>query len=264
MSSPRLKLITFDLDDTLWEVTPVLIEAEAALHRFLEQQLPYLGDYLRSGAMRQQRAALLAAEPALMHRVSQLRLQVIEAVLLTHGIEPERAQSLAQAAFEQFLQARHQVRYYPDALAILELLAQNYRLGALTNGNADIRRLGLDRYFDFGFSAEMLGASKPDPALFQAALEAAQCRPDQMVHVGDHHQHDVEGAQQLGIQTIWINHKAIDWPGGNRPGAIIHHLGELPDALIRFESARTGFSTDREGGEKYGDHRRQPLWQGRP
>lgn len=236
MTPPRLKLVTFDLDDTLWESTPVLIEAEAAMQRTLQQQLPTLGDTLRSGILRQQRALLLAAEPALIHRVSELRRRVIATTLRDLGLDAERAQQIAEAAFEQFLQARHQVRYHADALEMLELLARRYRLGALTNGNADIRRLGLDRYFDFGFSAEMLGVGKPDPALFRAALDAIRCSPAQMVHVGDHPQHDIDGAQRLGIHTIWVNHAASDWPGGTPPSETIHHLGELPAALARLES----------------------------
>ena len=54
---------------------------------------------------------------------------------------------------------------------MLELLAQRYTLGALTNGNADIYKTDAAQYFDFAFSAEDMGASKPHPAMFQAALK---------------------------------------------------------------------------------------------
>ncbi|MDY6828188.1 MAG: HAD-IA family hydrolase [Pseudomonadota bacterium] len=231
----RIRAITFDLDDTLWAVTPVLIEAEASLLGFLSARAPQITAVLETGGLRQVRERVLAEEPGLIHAVSALRRRTIEAALLDVGLAARQASSLAEEAFDHFLHARHQVQYFPDALETLELLAGRYQLGVLTNGNADVHRLGIGHLFRVALCAEDLGASKPHPALFEAALEALGCAPHEAVHVGDHHEHDIAGAAAVGMHTIWINHGAGGWPGGPPPGRQVHQLADLPAAVEALE-----------------------------
>ena len=97
------------------------------------------------------------------------------------------------------------MEFFPDALTVLEQLRRNYLLAALTNGNADYRRLGLDRYFAFGYCAADVGAGKPHPAMFERALARANVAPTQAVHVGDHPVNDVQGATAVGMATIQVD-----------------------------------------------------------
>ncbi len=68
------------------------------------------------------------------------------------GRNADESRRLAAEAFQLFLAERHKVSFFDDALDVLERLALRHTLGALTNGNADIARLGLDRFFRFAFS----------------------------------------------------------------------------------------------------------------
>src|SRR3990167_7133727 len=127
-----IQLITFDLDDTLWDVTPVMQDAEAALRNWLAMHAPRLG------------------------AVPVEHLWTIRAGLLQ-----------AEAGFQVFLAARHQVELFAEVHPTLETLANRFQLGVITNGNADVRRLGLADYFQFALCAEELGVGKPDPKPFQ-------------------------------------------------------------------------------------------------
>ena len=121
---------------------------------------------------------------------------------------------------------------------MLKLLAQRYTLGALTNGNADIYKTDAAQYFDFAFSAEDMGASKPDPAMFQAALKNTGVIAENVIHVGDDPEHDIRGAKDIGMHTVWVNIQQKAWPdGANRADIEIASLRQLPDAIDQIVDA---------------------------
>ena len=167
-----IRLITFDLDDTLWDVGPVLHSAELRLREWLASHAPGLSD-VSIEALGAIRRRLLDADPQLRHRISELRRQVLRHALENAGYSHREAGELAERAFHVFLEARHAVQLFPEVHPTLEQLTNHYILGVLTNGNADVRRLGLADYFDFALCAEELGIGKPDPAPFREALRRA-------------------------------------------------------------------------------------------
>ncbi|NJN45382.1 MAG: HAD family hydrolase [Candidatus Competibacteraceae bacterium] len=124
--------------------------------------------------------------------------------------------------------------FFNEVLSVLEGLSQRYTLGALTNGNADIQLVGLDHVFDFAINAVAVGAAKPDPAMFQAACRYLDLPPEQILHVGDDPHHDVQGAAQVGLRTVWVNRTQRGWPGGQRADAEIQTLEELEALLERW------------------------------
>ena len=107
----------------------------------------------------------------------------------------------------------------------------------LTNGNADVRRLGLADYFQFALCAEELGVGKPDPHPFQEALKRGGVRPEEGVHIGDHPSDDIAGARRAGMQAIWFNPARKEWDGEETPSAIIHNLSELPGVLAKLQGS---------------------------
>lgn len=230
-----LRLIIFDLDDTLWDAPPVLESAETALHRWLAEHAPRLGD--EAGAqIRANRQWLLAQEPTLQIRISELRQRALQRSLCQAGYAEAEADALAQGAFAHFLAARQQVALFPEVRPTLEQLAGRFALGVLTNGNADVQRIGIADYFRFAFSAEQLGVSKPDPRAFHAALAEAGVPAEAAVHVGDHPRDDIAGAQGAGLRAIWINPQGKAWEGERAPDAQVASLAELPALLARWQA----------------------------
>ena len=226
-----IKLLTFDLDDTLWDLRPVLLRAEQITFDWLQLHAPRLAQTFSAEQLRDMRIQLARDEPSLRHRVSELRLRAQREALLLCGYDPATAELLAQSAFDVFVQARHEVNFFEDALDVLTGLHQHYLIGAITNGNASPTRLGLDHLFAFTISAEQLQRPKPHADPFEAALAHAQCHPHEAVHIGDHVEHDVLGAMTAGMHTIWVNRTQEEWPAAEKPDAIVRHLAELPDAV---------------------------------
>ncbi|MCU7236739.1 HAD family hydrolase [Pseudomonas peradeniyensis] len=228
-----IKLITFDLDDTLWDTAPVIASAEVVLRDWLEANAPILGG-VPVEHLFAIRERLVQAEPGLKHRISALRRRVLLHALEEVGYSEKHAQELANEGFEVFLHARHQVEVFPEVQPVLEILRHHYTLGVVTNGNADVRRLGLADYFRFALCAEDLGIGKPDPAPFLEALKRGEVDAQEAVHVGDHPGDDIAGAQRAGLRAVWFNPQHKPWSGEQAPDAEIQRLSQLPDVLARW------------------------------
>ena len=196
----RIRAITLDLDDTLWPVWPAIERAEATLQAWLRQHAPQTAARFDLDGMRAMRAAVTAEHPALTHDLSALRRESIRRMLDASGEAP----SLAEPAFEVFFAARQRVDLYDDALPALQRLAGRWPLLALSNGNADIARIGLSPWFQGSLAARDIGVGKPDARIFQTACERLGCRPDEVLHVGDDLALDVHGALAAGLQAAWI------------------------------------------------------------
>lgn len=231
-----IKVITFDLDNTLWDVDPVISRAEQAQYEWLRQHRPLASNKLSLEQMREYKNEFHRENPHLDHQISKLRTTALAAMLMSVGYKQAEAESGAQQAFAKFMSLRHQVTFYERALETLELLSSKFTLGALTNGNADVSKMDAGDYFDFSYSAEQVNASKPHPAMFKAALETCDIRADEAIHVGDNPEHDIIGAQQVGMYTIWVNASHSKWPGGTPPHGEISHVEELPEAIEAIEA----------------------------
>lgn len=230
-----IQLVTFDLDDTLWDVTPVMHGAEAALRDWLATEAPRLGP-VPIEHLWAIRARLLTADPMLRHRLSELRRRILFHALSDAGYPGEDARALAEQGFQVFLSARHQVELFPDVHRTLEQLADRYILGVITNGNADVRRLGLSDYFRFALNAEELGVGKPDPHPFRTALQQAGVAATAAVHIGDHPGDDIAGAQASGLRAIWFNPQGKAWGDTPAPDAQVRSLAELPALLAGWST----------------------------
>jgi putative hydrolase of the HAD superfamily len=237
----EIRLITFDLDNTLWNVESVLRTAEARMRVWLDEQVPDFQVRVPQEVVMTLRDALLEESPQLRHDLSSLREQILYRAMLQCDFSRHDARALARSAFEIFLDARHEVEYFEGALETLERLSGDYVLGALTNGNADISRLAVQRFFHFGYSSAMVGVGKPDPAMFRAALDHAGAAAAEAVHVGDHLHDDIAGAAAVGMHTIWINpDRTIEPDQGISPSHTVHTIVDVPDGIIQIARSLPG------------------------
>lgn len=226
-----ISVITFDLDNTLWDVEPVLIRAEEAQQLWLKQHRPGAVEAFDHDSLFEFKKSVWQRHPHLLHHVSHMRTQMLYELLTAAGYAEDEARSGAQQAFEVFLQERRKVVLYEEALGVLELLAEKFTLGALTNGNADIYKTDAAEYFDFAFLAEDIGTSKPHPDMFHAALQQTGVSAQQIIHVGDDPEHDIQGAHDVGMHTVWINTRGKSWTGAQRADREIENLRQLPEAI---------------------------------
>jgi len=223
-----IELVTFDLDDTLWDAGPVLRRADEVQYAWISAHAPKVAARYGIAELAAYRRQLAAADPALRHDFTALRHAALARLLAAHGYDPARAHD----GVAEFLRARSTVQLYPEVDATLRALAAEFRLAAITNGNTDLRQAGVAHYFEFCLAPSDTGTSKPDPAMFEAACARAGVAASATVHVGDEPYHDVEGAHRAAVTAVWVNRQGRPWPPAQRrPAAEIAHLGALPAAL---------------------------------
>lgn len=237
MQKPTIKVITFDLDDTLWAVEPVLLRAEQQLYDWLQKHAPALTQHFTPQSWSEWRHAYYQQRPDLAHQISALRIAALQQALKTVGYPPVESSHLAQQAFEVFLKARHQVSIFTEVVPMLEKLADQFQVGALTNGNADVFKLPIGHFFDFAFSAEQLNASKPAADHFIATQRHCRCEANEIIHVGDHPQHDILAAHQAGCFSIWFNPEGDRLSADITASAQVQSLSAIPEAISCIEQA---------------------------
>lgn len=228
-----INLITFDLDDTLWDVRPALIKAEQAQNLWLQQHYPRAIENRDSHDLNQRKKDLIKQQPHLIHHISRFRQIFLEQLLLDVGVPPDEACDAAMQAFGAFIARRNDVELFKHAESVLEELNQDYTLAAITNGNADVSQTPLAAFFSFALKAEDVGAAKPAPDLFLAAMAQANSSPEQIVHVGDSHDHDIIGAHGVGIRSVWLTSE--QQPSTLASGTI-QCLSELPNIIRTLQS----------------------------
>ena len=222
-----LKAITFDMGDTLVEIRPAIHEylhgicqglalscslqaVREALDRawlcMAEEYMASDGRWSRSFSVRFNGAWL--KELGVREDIERLAVQVLE--------------SLASFEYESCL-----FEEVPGILA--ELQGRGYPLGIISNWDptleAHCQELGIADYFDFILASEAVGIGKPNPCIFQMALERLAVAPAEALHVGDNYYADVLGARRAGMQAILLDRH------GHFPHADCHRLPELRELL---------------------------------
>ncbi len=136
--------------------------------------------------------------------------------------------------------ARKRLRLYPQVQETLDLLRSRYRMAVVSDAQSayavpELCSVGLLNYFDPIIVSGDYGYRKPDPRLFQKALDALLVRPEQALFLGNDLYHDILGAQQVGMKAIFVAynqsrpvHQTIE------PDYIIYQFAELLQAVNYF------------------------------
>jgi FMN hydrolase / 5-amino-6-(5-phospho-D-ribitylamino)uracil phosphatase len=225
----KIRAITLDLDDTLWPFWPTIERAESALSAWLHPHAPSAAAVFacpeRRFAVRQQAIGSMSLRE---HDLSTIRLESIRLALHQEG----EATHLAEPAFDVFFAERMRVHLYDDVRPALAFLAAHFPIVALTNGNADVHRVGIGEFFSGSFSAQTFGVGKPDVRIFHAAANSVAVAPHEVLHVGDDAVLDVLGALDAGMQTVWVNREGHPWPHPRQSHASVASLQQLCDLLV--------------------------------
>jgi len=223
-----IRTITLDLDDTLWAIHPVIMRAERTLYEWLQAHYPRITEMFSAEALLQIRDDVVNECSEMRHDLSYLR----RAVLGRIGDAAGYGDDYVDDAMEVFHAVRNDVEVFPEVRPALEALGSHYCIIAVTNGNANLDRIGIRDLFDDVVSAARAGAAKPDPRIFDAAVEAGGAAAHETLHVGDNPEIDVVGASRAGLRSVWVNRHGHDWPDHlQRPDGIVRDIGELLNML---------------------------------
>jgi len=223
-----IRTITLDLDDTLWEIHPVIRRAEQRLYEWLGENYPRITKMYEPSDLREVRSQVIIEFADRSHDLTFLRQTVLGRV----GVAAGYSTDFIDEAFSVFDAARNDVDIFPEVIPALEALHENFVVIAVTNGNANLELIGIDHLFSEVVTAAMAGAAKPARQVFDMAVQVGGASAEQTLHVGDHPQFDIDGARSAGLRTAWVNRTASIWPDEfAEPEFEVTHVGELPGLL---------------------------------
>ncbi|MBT5219123.1 MAG: HAD family hydrolase, partial [Woeseia sp.] len=134
--------------------------------------------------------------------------------------------------FAIFDAARNEVELYPDVLPALEELYEKYTLVAVTNGNANLERIGIRHLFHDVVAASAVGVAKPAKKIFDIAVRKCGVPAHEILHVGDHPVADVDGGRRAGLRTAWLNRTDAEWSEDlPEPDVVATTISEIRDLL---------------------------------
>ena len=224
----NIRVITMDLDDTLWEIHPVIHRAERRLYEWLGEHYPRITEKFSRNAIIEQRKEIALEFPQQDHDYTFLRRTVLGRI----GVAANYGEQFVDEAMEVFDAVRNDVVVFPEVRPALEKLRNDYRLIAVTNGNSNLQKIGIDDLFHDVVTASNAGVAKPAPEIFDVAVRAGGAKAHQTLHVGDHPEIDVEGARAAGLRSVWVNRSGQRWPNEfAKPDGIVTHVGQLKSLL---------------------------------
>ena len=205
----KVTILAFDLDDTLWPCMPVIQHAEETLYAWLSQHYPRITAIHNPEQLVDLRKQFTAQDKKYSVDLSMMRYEFLKMLATENQYD---VNEVANKGFDVFYNARQQVAFYDDVFPALERLSLKYRLGAITNGNASVEKVGLGHLIEHTVSAVDLQIAKPDKRIYQSLADRFDVPTDQILYVGDHPEYDVIGPQVAGLRSAWINREERQWP----------------------------------------------------
>lgn len=212
MNGMGIRAVLLDVFGTLVELEP----PGPALREELERRTGVdVGDERAAAAFAAEISYYLAhhlegSDTDGLERLRDRCAEQIQGVLADEGFD--------HAAVREAMLAALRFRAFPDvAPALRALKARGLRLVAASNWDVSLpeglERTGLAQYLDGAVSSAVVGAAKPDPAVFREALAVVGCTSAEALHVGDSPDGDVEGARAAGIRVALLDrHAALPDP----------------------------------------------------
>lgn len=236
-----IKLILFDLDDTLFDFSACwewAMKAAISAHPLtcdLDPDEFYRSLKHHSDAL----WPLILEKKVTFTEYRQLRLIKASADFGLQ-VKAEMAETFQKLFLSKSMET---IMPSPDVVSLLSQLADRYQLGIVTNGPADmafekIARLGFTHLFlsNTVFVSEIVGYHKPDRRIFQCALQQFGLRAEETIFVGDTWIADVVGAIDAGMKAVWYNPRKNESATNHAPLAVIEKLDKLLDLLKSLPS----------------------------
>ena len=224
--------ISFDLDDTLYSNRPIMLATDKKMVTYFKSAFSDYGvnsclyefDFGFWWPFRQQ---VIVQSPELQHDVGLLRQKSYYVGALSLGLTSAEAQLFADRALVYFVEQRSNFSLPAHTHDFLTYLKSKIPLVAITNGNVDMIKIDIAKYFTEHFHASIDNKLKPDSAMFNKACAALQITPRQLLHVGDCGKNDVFGAINAGCQSAWINPYQVGKPLKILPTLTLDNIEQL-------------------------------------
>ena len=234
-----IRAISLDLDDTLWPIAPVIERIEQNVDIWLRKYCPQVATAWPIDALRQLRDQVAIEHPELAHDFAAQRRQTLRRVFAPFGM----GETWVERTYEIYVQVRNEVECYADTPSALVAMSRLMPLVSISNGTADLGRIGLHEHFQFSLNAGQIGVAKPDAGIFLHACERLGVAPHHVLHVGDDPLADIMGARNAGLRTAWINRNGAHWVDQPEPDLVVHDLAALSDWLAAHTASRQNLTS---------------------
>jgi len=240
----KIRGILFDINGTLIDIHTD--EGMEEIYRAISHFLTYQGIYLHRGEVRDQYYRIMDEQvEASREPYPEFDAIALWRAFLTRNLNPDRPNPLEH--LPEFLAqiyrgiSRLRLELYSDVKSVLDELKPRFPMAVVSDGQSawampEMRATGIDGYFDPIVISGDHGYRKPDPRLFQAALDGIHARPEEVLFVGNDMYRDVFGAREMGMKTVFfVSNQGRQHMEGMEPDYIIYRFDELRQAIAFFE-----------------------------
>ncbi|NVK22011.1 MAG: HAD-IA family hydrolase [Kangiellaceae bacterium] len=202
----QIKVISFDLDDTLWDNSGVIERCNQKLYDFLCDKHEPIKHHFTVQSMQRLSDQLIATEQEHLENMTVLRKHVIEHMLQ----ETAGDLALVNPAFAVFYHWRNHIDIPNISIDLLGKLQKKYTLYAVSNGNSNLYQLNIRHYFKKHFIAGIDGRAKPSPEMLNKVCQLEQIEPQQLLHIGDSFETDIQSSIAASCQHLEIHVSDIE------------------------------------------------------
>ncbi|RUO73553.1 HAD-IA family hydrolase [Idiomarina seosinensis] len=194
-------VISFDLDDTLYDNVPIMQQTEQNVQDYIAQNYPQTRQWDLTH-WRNRRMTIMRRSAELSSDMTLLRKTTLAEGFTEAGVEdPQQA---AEKVMQQFHHHRSNFSVPESSHRLLKLLSAHYRLAAISNGNVNCEKIGIADYFDVIVQPSAQLRGKPHPDMFNHTADFFKINHQQLLHIGDHPYSDILGAHRAGCQSGWF------------------------------------------------------------
>ena len=234
----EIRAISLDLDDTLWPIGPVIERIEKSVDAWLRANCPEVAQAWPIESLRTLRDQVAAEHPELSHDFGAQRRLTLRRAFAPFKL----GEDWVDRTYEVYVRVRNQIECYADTEVALARMAARFPLISISNGTAELERIGLHGHFQFSILAGDVGVAKPDPGIFRHACARLGIDPGNVLHVGDDPLADVVGARDAGMRTVWLNRQGAIWKHETRPDLEMTDLGALAAWLDQYADSIPGLT----------------------
>jgi putative hydrolase of the HAD superfamily len=243
-----IKAIIFDVNGTLIDI--LTDEGMDEIYRAVSHFLTYHGIDLHRGEVREQYFRIMEKQiKAGGEEHPEFDAVALWREFLERNLDPvrrppqDRLEAMPRFLAEMYRGiSRHRLQLYPDVKSVLDALKPRFSLAVVSDGQSawalhEMRATGIDGYFDPIVISSDHGYRKPDPRLFQAALDGVGAGPEEVLFVGNDMYRDMFGAGRLGIKTVFFaSNQGRRHMEGVKPEYVIYRFAELRQAIEFFKA----------------------------
>lgn len=229
MKIGNIKDVFFDLDHTLWDFDK---NSELTFEKIFSRKHPEIeiDEFIEKYVPINQACWALYQYDKITHQELRYKRLKESFDALNYDISDEEIEAISKEYIELLPDNNH---LFDGAFEILDYLNGKYKLHIITNGFADVqfrkmKNSRLEIYFDSVTNSEMAGVKKPNPIIFEHALNVANAKKEHSIMIGDSFDADVQGALDAGIDAIFFNESNVQVEQNIKQ---VNHLLELKKYL---------------------------------